>query len=680
MTNKRIAVTKERPAQEPRSAGRGTLVYCDALIRVGLVISVLIAYAPALRGTLLWDDNSHITRPEMQSWHGLWRIWAELGATQQYYPLLHTALWVEHRFWGDAVLGYHLVNVALHALAACLVFSIGRRLALAGASAAAFVFALHPVAVEAVAWISEQKSTLSAVFYLAAALLYLRFDATRAKRSYFLAFAMFVLALLTKTVTATLPAVLLVIVWWKRGRIDKRDVMPLIPWLSLGAGAGLFTAWVERSLIGASGADFDLTVLQRVLLAGRVLCFYAGKLLWPVDLTFTYPRWTIDGYVWWQYLFPMAVVVAAIGCWRMARRNRGPLAAFLIFVGTLFPVLGFLNVYPFRFSYVADHFQYLASLGIIVPVTSGWYAARRSGNLVSAVAAAILGILTFQQSEIYINEETLYRVTLARNPMSWMAHHNLAKAIAETPGRLSEAVTEYEAALRIYPNFPETHNNLGNALSRIPGRLPEAIRELEIALRLNPNYAEAHYNLANVLAQVPGRLSEATDEYRVALKIEPGMAEAHHNLGIALAQTPGKLAEAIQEFQAALRIDPRLAEAHNDLGRALSQIGRVSEALAECEAAIRMKPDLAPAYNNRGMILSQIPGRMEDAIASYSAALQMHPDYADAHNNLGSALAESGRLAEAIREFEIALRIRPEFPDAQGNLERAQQMLQGVRR
>src|ERR1017187_831301 len=254
----------------------------DAKAWALILCATVVAYLPALHGSLLWDDSSHVTRPDLQSFHGLWRIWFDLGATQQYYPLLHSAFWMEHRLWGDAVLGYHLTNVLLHALAACLVVAIARRLALPGAWLAGLVFALHPLCVEAVAWISEQKSVLSGVFYLAAALAYLHFDHSRRPSRYLAALGLFVLALLSKTVTATLPAALLVVFWWQRGRLEwKRDVRPLLPWFVLGVSAGLFTAWVEKTVIGANGADFALTPVGRGLLAGRAIWFYAAKLVWP---------------------------------------------------------------------------------------------------------------------------------------------------------------------------------------------------------------------------------------------------------------------------------------------------------------------------------------------------------------------------------------------------------------
>ncbi len=339
---------------------------------VVLFLITLLAYLPSLSGGLIWDDDAHVTKPELRSWSGLARIWTEPAATQQYYPLLHSAFWIEHRLWGDSPLGYRLLNVLLHATAAVLFAALLRKLSVRGAWLAAFVFALHPVCVETVAWITEQKNTLSLVFYLAAALAYFRFNETRRGSAYALATAFFVAALLCKTVTATLPAALLVILWWRHGRLHwRRDLLPLLPWVALGFGAGLVTTWVEFHLIGAQGEDYDLSLLQRGLLAGRVVWFYLGKLFWPVGLIFIYPRWTVEAVAAWQYVFPVGIIalIAALAWW--TRKSRGPLAALLLFVGTLIPALGFINLYPFKFSFVADHFQYHASLGIIAAAGAG---------------------------------------------------------------------------------------------------------------------------------------------------------------------------------------------------------------------------------------------------------------------------------------------------------------------
>ena len=639
--------------------------------------ATLIAYLPALQGSLLWDDDSHVTRLDLRSLHGLWRIWFHPGATQQYYPLLHSAFWIEHRLWGDAVLGYHLVNVALHAMAACLVIAIARRLELPGARLAGFVFALHPVCVEAVAWISEQKSTLSAVFYLGSALVYLGFDQTRRRSQYLSAAGLFVLALMTKTVTATLPAALLVVLWWRRGRLEwKRDAVPLLPWFAIGGPAGILTAWIERTSIGAQGPDFALTVVQRILLAGRATWFYMGKVLWPAGLCFTYPRWTLDAGDWRQYLFPAAAFVLLLGLTLAARRRRGPLAGFLFFAGTLFPVLGFLNIYPFLFSYAADHFQYLASLGIIVPAACAMTMATRRipWNARSATASAsilllALGTLTWRQAGVYRDAETLYRTVLARNPASWMAHNNLCFTLLRKPGRLEEAIAHCEAALHLRPEYAEAHNNLGSALAQMPGRLPDAVAQFQAALQVKPGFAEAHFDLGNAFSQMPGRLSDAVSEYRAALRIRPEFVEAHLNLGTVLARMPDGLPDAIAEYQAALRIDPHLAEAHNNLGSALARMpGGLPEAVTEFRAALRIDPGYAKAHNNLGSLLAQSPARLPEAIDEFRAALRTNPEYGEAHYNLGVVLAKAGRLPDAIAQFEEALRIDPRSAKAHYNL------------
>ena len=663
-------------AKKPSSTAAGIAIRSVPIpgAAVLLFCATLCAYMPALNGGLLWDDNGHITRPDLQSMHGLWRIWFDLGATQQYYPLLHSAFWIEHRLWGNAVLGYHLTNVVLHVASACLLTAILRRLAVPGAWLAGAIFALHPVCVGSVAWISEQKNTLSTFFYLTSGLMYLRFDHSRRRLHYFVALALFLFAMLSKTVTATLPAGLLVVFWWQRGVLHwKRDILPLVPWLALGAAAGLFTAWVERTMIGARGPAFGLSTASHFLLAGRVIWFYLGKLVWPSNLLFVYQHWTINSSQWWQYLYPAGVLVLGAVLW-MLRRHRGPLAGFLFFVGTLFPVLGFLNVYPFVYSYVADHFQYLATLGVIVPVASGLTLATteiRAARVLNLVLPLTLGIVTWNQSAVYQNGEVLYRHTIAHNPESWMAHNNLGNLLATIPGRLSEAIGEYETALRIKPDLPAAEAGLGFALSKSPGMLPaDAIAHLQASLRLNPDSAETHYSLAVLLSDLPDKWSDAIGEYRAALKINPDLVEAHNNLGSVLSRMPGKSSEAIHEYQEALRIDPGSAQSHINLGILLAEVpGRISEAIANYEEALRIDPQSEEAESDLGLELSRIPGRLPEAIRHLEAAVRLAPDSAETHYNLGIVLSTiPDQLSEAITQYQEALRINPNSAELHASL------------
>ena len=406
------------------------------LLYLALAAVTLVTYSPALTGEQLWDDDGHLTKLELQSIDGLRRIWLEPGATQQYYPLVHSAFWLMDQAWGAWTPGYHAVNVLLHALSALLLAVLMRRLALPGAVFAAFLFALHPVQAESVAWMTELKNTLSAPLYLGAALAWLRFEERRARAAWIWAIVLFAAALAAKTVTATLPVSLLILRWWRTGRLSWGDARPLIPFVALGAAAGLTTAWVERHFIGAVGSDFDLSIVERVLLAGRAVWFYASTLAAPIDLAFIYPRWTVDHTVAWQYVFPLALAALAGMLWRFRNRSRGPLATLALYVVALAPALGFVDVFPFRYSYVADHFQYLASLAalgaaaaVLTRVAAGRMESVPARRGLAVAALAVLALLTWRESHQYVNAETLYRTTIARNPGAWMAHHNLGELV-----------------------------------------------------------------------------------------------------------------------------------------------------------------------------------------------------------------------------------------------------------
>jgi len=536
----------------------------------------LVAYLPALQGGFIWDDPGHVTRPDLRSFAGLLRIWFEPGATQQYYPMLHSAFWVEHNLWGDSALGYHLINVLLHAGSACLLGRLLCKLAVPGAWLAAFLFALHPVCVESVAWITEQKNTLSLLFYLLAAHAYLRFDEQRCRSDYLRAGLFFVAALLSKTVTASLPAALLVVFWWRRGRLDwRRDLLPLSPWFVFSAGSGLLTAWMEHAYIGAQGADYAYGFVERCLIAGRAFWFYLGKLLWPADLIFIYPRWTIDASAWWQYLFPLAGLgLTGILLW-FSKRMRGPLAVLLLFGGSLFPALGFINVYPFVFSFVADHFQYLASLAVFAG--AGWVGATLGSRFLkpgllapSFVVLLLLGSLTWLQAGMYRDLVTLYETTIARNPSSWMPYNNLGVEFSRQ-GRHDEALAHFRKAIELRPDYAPPYNNLGDSLNTL-GRHREARDYLRRAIELMPGYAEAHCNLGVALLST-GQEQEGIASLEQALRLKPHYPMAHFNLGLAHARG-GRMAAALHHFEIAVQQNPDNEAARNALTRARRQIGR----------------------------------------------------------------------------------------------------------
>src|SRR6266481_6038925 len=566
-----------------------------------LAVVTLLAYQPAWHGGLLWDDAANIATPDLRTLDGLRRIWFEPRTTQQYYPLLYTSSWLQERFWSDSPTGYHLVNLLLHIGCFVLVLKILRFLRIPGAELASIVFALHPVNVETVAWITERKNTLSGVFALAATLSYLKFDEGRKRRSYALTLGLFLLGLLSKTAIVTLPLALLAIFWWKRGTISwRRDVVPLIPFFFFSAASGLMTRWVEYGNIAYRASILALSPIDRCLIAGRAFWFYLWKLLWPSNLMFVYPRWEINATVWWQYIFPLAVLGLLALLWSLRRWSRAPLAGVLVYIVLLLPSLGFANIYFFLYSFVADHWQYLACLGIITPCASGivllaaqlksWQAWFERGTIV--LLGGTLFLLTWQQSRMYSNAETLYRTTIARNPACWLAYDHLVDILYQA-NRIAEAMNLFREELRIKP--AEAHYSLGYALLR-KGRTSEAIDQYEQALRINPDYAEVHNNLASALVMT-GRPSEAIDQCKEALRIDPSSADAHNNLGNALAQT-GRASEAIDHYKQTLRMNPNSSDAHNNLGNALALMGRISEAIEELKSALRINPNNSDARNN----------------------------------------------------------------------------------
>jgi Flp pilus assembly protein TadD len=670
---------------------RKTFLFWASLI----VLITLLAYIPAMRGGYIWDDETYVTHnPTLRTLDGLRRIWLEPGAVPQYYPLVHTTFWVEYHLWQLHPFGYHLVNVLLHALVAIFLLLVLRYLRVEGAWLAALFFALHPVHVESVAWITERKNVLSGLFYLSSLLAYLHFcnlaadpihnatsssvprpisdDGGHRWRFYALSLFLFLCALLSKTVTCTLPAAILLVLWWKRDRIYWRDILPLIPYFVVGIALGLTTVWLEKFRVGAQGEEWVLSIVDRLLVAGRALWFYASKLVWPHKLTFIYPRWQIDTGIWWQYLFPLAAlaVIFILWVWR-SRLGKGPLAAVLFFAGTLLPALGFFNVYPMQFSFVADHFQYLASIGLIVLGIVGIVSFLRKlsprqryiGYTTCLVVLFAFGVHVWQQSTIYLEIETLWRDTIAKNPDAWLAHNNLGFALYKQ-GKLDEAISHFSEALRIKPGYEKAHNNSGVALDD-QGKLDEAIYHYHKALRIKPDYAEAHNNLGFALYK-QGKLDEAISHFSEALRIKPDYAESLNNLGVLLA-SQGKLNQAIAHYSQALRIKPDYAEAHNNLGVALASKGKLDEAIVHYSKALRFRPNFAQAHKNFGVALFS-KGNTDEAIYHYSLALRIKPDYASAHVQLALALIRKGKTEEAIQHYRTALRFRPDWPEVLNNL------------
>ncbi len=628
------------PAWEPR----------QCRLAFALIAVTLLAYLPTMWAGFIWDDDDYVVdNAALQDTVGLVRIWTDPKATPQYYPLVHTTFWIEQHVWGLNPRGYHATNVLLHVLSAICLWRLLQRWQIPGAWLCAAVFALHPVHVESVAWITERKNVLSGFWYLVAAGWYWSFTETVTGDSarnwgaatlgrYLAALAAFVLALLSKTVACSLPAAMLLILWWRRGTLRAVDWLRLAPFFFIGALSARLTSHLEQSHVGTERIQIGLQAIDRFVLAGRAVWFYLGKLLCPTSLTFIYPKWSIRADDVWQWTGLVGACLLLATLARLRHRiGRGPLAAALFFGGTLLPALGFFDVFPMRYSFVADHFQYLASLGpIVLLVSSAWRFATNSNRVtsnvrrtVAAVILLVLSVLTWRQTHVYRDLETLWRDTLAKNPSAAIAHNNLAR-ILDDRGDVTGALNHLRESVRIDP-LPESRANFALLLAK-DGRFEEAITEYRESLRIEPR-SLAHAALARLFVQL-GRNDESQSEFRLAVELTPR--------------------------------DPDL---RLQFAESLMVSEKFDEALRQLDVVSVLAPRHPRLWFDAGLIWLERRDPRQ-AVTAFERAAELAPEVPGTFYRLGLARERTGDLAGAAAAFRQALRLRPNWPEVQEALNR----------
>lgn len=638
-----------------------------------LVIVTVAAYQPVWRAGYVWDDPSILLDNTLIPKPDGWRLaWSNL-VSEDYVPVTITSFWLEWRLWGANPLGYHLDNVLLHACSALLLWRILLRLKIPGAWLAAALFAVHPVNVESVAWITQRKNTLAMLLLLAAVQFYLTFEDAGRRRWHWLAAGMFALALMSKTAVVPLPFVLLGLAWWRRGVIQRKDVRHSLVFFALAAAGSLLAVWIQHGT-GIATVAPAAGLGMRLARAGWAMWFYLGKALLPLNLMFVYPRWNIPAGNPLSYL-PLVLWAAGLWiCWRCRRGwGRGALLALGCFTVMLLPVLGLVNIFFMLYSLVSDHWQYFA---IIAPLAlaAAWIqtglAAISGGNkglagICGAALLAVLGALTWNQCGMYANTDTLWRTTIDRNPACWLALNDLGASLYDQ-GRTDQAILLFQRSLALHPDNAEAENNLGAALDK-EGRLDEAVLHFKKAVAIRPGFAEAHRNLGGTLLR-EGRTDQAIREFQEAVAIRPDIAKAHRNLAEALLGK-GQMDQAILQFQETLKLHPEEEKAHYNLGLALLRKGRKEEAMLEFQKAVAIRSDDVEARNNLGFCLLE-NGRADESITQLRKALEIQPDYAQAHYNLGNALLQNGRVDDAIVQFQKLAALQPGLTEARRSLNR----------
>ncbi len=504
-----------------------------------IIVVCSAAYVPAIKGGFVWDDDDYVTdNPLLTAPDGFYNIWFSTDAPSQYFPLTYTTYWVEYRLWGFNPFGYHVVNVAIHIANALLLWLVLRRLSIPGAWFASAVFALHPVQVESVAWITERKNVLMLFFSLLSVLCWMKFifgsnSIRRAVLFYAVSLLLFALALFSKTTACMLPVVLVLILWLRGLPLTSKRWLRLVPFIAMGIGMGFFIMWWEKYHQGTSAVNLGIGPADKLLISGRALWFYLWELFWPVNLAFSYPRWNIDPAKIQQFTWPAAVLFAVAIAWLLRNRSgRGPITAILFFAATLFPMLGFFTLYTFVYTFVADHYQYAACIGPIALVAAaGAMLFGRSGKytrfvivLAAGVSVLTLGTLTWRQSRAYTSVDTLWLDTLKKNPDSWLAHGQIGSSLFKQ-GKLDETLIHLDRVLE-----------LGAYLKKVDPRA----------------YSVAYYNKGLIFA-AKGRLNDAVEQYRKSLELQEDSALVHCLFAEVLA-TQGKLEEAQLHYRRAIEI------------------------------------------------------------------------------------------------------------------------------
>ncbi len=715
-------IGQQSPLKVPVSAGWWKQHWRVPVVCIVLAGTIFAVFGQTRNHEFVnFDDNDYVYENPVVARGLTFRgiVWAFTHTDcNLYHPLTMLSLMGDYQLHGLHAGGYHFTNVLLHTASAILLFLVLRQMtgALWRSAFVAAVFAIHPLRVESVAWVAERKDVLSAFFFMLTLGAYVRYVGNpKSPARYLMVATAFVLALLCKPTVVMLPFVLLLLDYWPLHRfepsgpvdppkycgIPRRLILEKIPLLALATGACAITVLVTRGVILPA---VQVSVPSRI---GNALVYYTTylrQMIWPEGLAVPYP-YPPNGFPPWEMALAGALLAGLSAvAWRGRRTQPWLLIGWLWYLGMLMPMIGIKPAGEFP---QADRYTYLPQIGLYLAMT--WLVAEwrvrwlQHGSFRVALGSLMIGIIAvlmvcaWKQAAYWKDDEILWNHTLACTTSNYLAHNNLGLALDQKgrtdeaithfqealeikpdyalahfnfgttllqKGRVDEAITHFQEALQIQPDFAATHNNLGLAFFH-QGRMDEAMAQFQKALEIKPDDAKAHYNVGLYLGQ-KGRMDEAISQYQKALEIKPDYAEARYTLGLCLGQK-GRMDEAISQFQQALAIKPDDAEARYNLGLCLGQKGRTDEAISQYQKALEIKPDDAEAHNNLGIALRE-KGRVDEAITQYQIALQIKPDYAEAQFNLGNALGQNGRLDDAITHYQEALQIKPDYAEAQFNL------------
>jgi tetratricopeptide (TPR) repeat protein len=670
----------------------------EIMICALLAIATLIVYWQVRGHSFLnFDDGMYVT-DNVQVRAGLsmksvrWALTETEAAN--WHPLTRLSHMLDVQFFGMNAGAHHMTSVFFHLANTLLLFLVFKRMTgcVWQSGFVAALFALHPLHVESVAWVSERKDVLSTFFWLLTMGGYLLYAERPGKIRFIIPLLFFALGLLSKPMLVTLPFVLLLMDYWPLGRFgDARmrfdimggpirsdnpptpfnNIQPVsenrrthflrlvyekIPYFALTAVFCWMTIQAQQGK-GAVGSLERFPIDVRISNALISYVIYIVKAIWPENLAAYYPH---RGMVsWWSGLGGGLLIIAvSILAIRFVRQKPWFMVGWLWYLGTLVPVIGLVQVGA---QAMADRYTYVPLIGLFIiaawglpELTAGWRNKKTTLALAGVCLSIILMFAAWLQVRHWKNSRTLFQHALEVTENNYFAHDGLGLYLA-THEKHEEAIYQYSEAIKIRPDFAEAHNHLGNVY-KIQGKSDEAIVHYKEALRIKPDYAQAHYNLGHLLAG-QGKIAAAIQQYHAALKIKPEYPEVHYQLGFAL-MNQGKLDEAVGHYLKALNQRPSDAKIVNQLGYVLVKKGKIREAMILFSRAVQIEPDFARAHYNLALTLLN-QGRLDQAVEHYAIASQIEPENANTHFSLGLVYLKQGMLDEAIVHFQETLRLKP---------------------
>ena len=624
-----------------------------------LIALIIISYFPVFFAGFIWDDDMVVVQnPLMQSLDGLYHIWFSTHPID-YYPLTYTSLWIDYHVWGISATGYHIINLLLHLSNAILLMIVFKKLNIPFAGLAALLFAVHPVNVPSVAWITERKNVLCMFWFCLCVYNLLTFDERQSPKHYIIALSCFFFSLLSKSAVLMFPFVILLYHWWKNNHLTRRDILLSSPFFYISAIMGMISLWFQNNrAIGETiirNDDFFSKIVSSIYAVG----FYIQQSLIPINTSFVYP--VNQDQLPLIMAIPGLLIIVVYLVYCLYDRNRAGFVGLLYVLLMIFPVLGFVDIYFMRYALVADHWQYFSICGVLGILMIGIDKVSQKVAFIYIQYGLVLWIAyftiaSFQYAQQFKDEPTLWFATLSNYPECSLALNRLG-SIYQTQNNQSLARYYYDQTLKYHPDNPGAHNNLG-MIEESNGNLNKAKKHFLAAIQHHQMHPHIHFNLGRIYMK-SGNFALAEKSFQTCLRLQPG----HESALIWLASS----LEYQQKWENASNVYERLIQLLGKQTKFLNPLARVYETSQNHFQALRCYQDSIGIDDNQPDIYYQIAliyqrmGRIQQAIYYGKKAVDSDPEYPPYALFVALLIGEYGNLDDAVQYLSIGLQINENY-------------------